>query len=273
MTPARADLHTHTVFSDGSYTPEALVRLARDAGLGAIAITDHDSVAGIEPALAAGSAAGIEVIPAIELSAEYEGRELHILGYFLDHTSPRLTAALRELVHNRIERVHAMVGKLRDLDVDLSAEAVFEFARGAPPGRLHVAQALLKKGYIASLPEAFNKYIGDRSPAYVCGFKFSPREAIDLLRGCGGVAVLAHPYLIRNDALIPELAGYGLSGLEVYYPEHSQSVINFYLELARRLGLAATGGSDFHGHAKPDVPLGIITIPYELVDALRKKKP
>jgi predicted metal-dependent phosphoesterase TrpH len=273
MSPAQADLHTHTICSDGTFSPEELVRHAGEKGLAAIAVSDHDSVAGIPRAMEATGSAEVEIIPAIELSAESESQEIHILGYFIDYTAPGLLRALGELVQDRVARVHAMIKKLHHMGVALSADSVFAIAAGAPPGRMHIAQALMQNGYVASLPEAFTKYIGDRAGAYVCGFRLSPKQAIGLLRGAGGVAVLAHPYLIKNDALIPELVAHGLSGLEVYYPEHTQSTVNFYLQMARRLDLAVTGGSDFHGQLKPDVPLGSVTIPYELVDALRRRKP
>jgi hypothetical protein len=269
----RADLHTHTVFSDGTCTPEALVRLAADLGLAAIAVSDHDSVAGIPDAMTEADKVGIEVIPAVELSAELADQEIHILGYCIDHTAACLRQALTELVANRVERIHTMVGKLRLMGIELSAQDVFAVAEKGPPGRMHIAQALLNAGYITSLSEAFAKYIGDTSPAYVCGFRLSPQKAITLLRDSGGVAVLAHPYLIKNDSLIPELVTHGLAGLEVYYPEHTQAMTNFYRELASRYDLIATGGSDFHGRVKPNTPLGSVTVDYDVVDALKLRRP
>jgi predicted metal-dependent phosphoesterase TrpH len=269
----QADLHAHTVFSDGTYTPQELVEHARVCGLDAIAICDHDSVGAIPAALTVAQGNGLEVIPAIEMSAEYAAQEVHILGYFIDYTSADLRRTLETLTQNRIERVQVMVERLRQLGVGLKSQDILDFAGKAAPGRMHVAQVMVRQGFVASLGEAFARYIGDKSPAYVCGFRLSPRDAIQILRDIGGVAVLAHPYVIRNDALIPELVSYGLAGLEVYYPEHTQSMVNFYLELARRYDLAITGGSDFHGAVKPDVPLGAVKIPYTLVEALRERKP
>ncbi|MDD5155499.1 MAG: PHP domain-containing protein [Candidatus Omnitrophica bacterium] len=267
-----ADLHTHTLFSDGTYTPQGLVEEALKQGLDAVSITDHDNVCGIAPALEAAKHSGPEVIPGIELSAEYNCREVHILGYFIDYGSQRLAKELAVLKNNRISRIHKIVEKLDASGIKLEAQSIFDIAASGTPGRMHVALAMVKQGAAGSVYEAFEKYIGDKGPAYVCGFRFSPLEAIRLIRECGGVAVLAHPYLIDDDELIPQLVKSGLQGLEVYYPEHTQSMVNFYLSLARQHNLAVTGGSDFHGKLKPQVKIGSIKIPYELVEELRKLK-
>ena len=265
-----ADLHLHTTFSDGALSCEELILRAVNSGLSAVAIADHDTVAGVALAKEAGLKNNVEVISAVELTAEHEGAEIHLLGYLLDCDSRPLLEKLEFLKKNRIERIYKMSEKLeKEMDVVLDPEKVFSLAKKGTVGRLHVAQAMVKAGLVNSIYEAFNKYIGDRCPGYVSGFKLSPLDAINLVKSSGGVPVLAHPYTLRRDELIPEFVKMGLMGLEVYYSEHSQGMINFYLDLVKKYGLLATGGSDFHGDAKPDVKLGAIKIPYELVEKLK----
>lgn len=263
------DLHLHTLFSDGTYTPEELVKKSAKVGLSAISVVDHDTIDGILPAVMAARAEGIEVIPGIELSSDYEGLEVHILGYCFDPESNDLKSKLALLRQNRIERVYKMVDKLKGLGIKLEAQAVFDIGGEGTVGRLHIARAMVNDGVVRSTAEAFQKYIGDKCPAYVCGFRFSPLEAIKLIRDIGGVAVLAHPYLLRSDELIRQFVGFGIMGLEVYYPEHTQSMINLYLELAKEYNLLVTGGSDCHGKAKPDVKIGLVRLPYRLVEKLK----
>lgn len=267
-----ADLHLHTVFSDGTYTPEELIIKAQAKGLSAIAIVDHDTVNGLKQAFDVARLKKIEVLPGLELTAEYEGIEVHILGYLIDYKRKILTEKLAFLNKNRIERIYKITDKLQELGVNLKAESVFDIAQNGTPGRLHVARALVKEGFVSSIFEAFNKYIGDRCPGNVLGFKLSPCEAIKLIRDSGGIPVLAHPYIIKRDELIPQFVEFGLMGLEVYYPEHTQSMINFYLSLAKEYNLLVTGGSDCHGNAKPEIKLGLIKIPYELVEKLKEAK-
>lgn len=267
-----ADLHVHTLASDGTYGPAQLVKESIKRKLAAIAIVDHDTLEAISAATAEAIGEDLEIIPGIELTAQHEGQEVHILGYFLDYRDEALLKKLISLRQNRVERVHKIVKNLAGLGVNLDAKTVFGISGESTVGRMHIARALVKEGHVANIPEAFRKYIGDRSPAYVLGFYLSVPDAIKMIKDAGGVAVLAHPYLLRNDALITEFAGYGLQGMEIYYPEHSQSMINFYLELAKKLNLAVTGGSDFHGSAKPDIKLGMVKIPLELVEKLRRLK-
>jgi len=265
-----ADLHVHTSESDGTLTAGQLVKKALSCGLSAIAIVDHDTVGAIAEAQAASKGTDLEVIAGIELTAQYEKQEIHILGYFLDCQNKALLEKLSVVQLNRIERVHKIVKNLSDQGVELKAQDVFDISGKGTVGRMHIAKALVKAGIVVNTAEAFRKYIGDKSPAYVLGFNLSPSEAIGLIHGAGGVAVLAHPHILHNDELISEFASYGLDGIEVYYPEHSQSMINFYLDLAKKLNLLVTGGSDFHGSVKPDIKLGMIKIPIHLVDKLRR---
>ncbi len=267
-----ADLHLHTIFSDGTYTPKQLIQEAAKVGLSVIAVADHDNIDAIAPTLEESRGKKIEVLPAVELSAEYEGCEIHILGYLIDYNNKHLKDKLAFLRRNRIERIYKMVDKLAGIGVNLKPEAIFALAESATVGRLHVARAMLKEGLIKSTAEAFQRYIGDRSPAYVCGFKLSPLNAINLIKDSGGIPVLAHPYLIKDENLIPNLVKHGLMGLEVYYPEHSKSAVKHFLNLAKKFNLLVTGGSDCHGKAKPEVKIGSIKIPYDLVKKLKEAK-
>jgi len=267
-----ADLHTHTIESDGTYTPLQLVRKAIARGLSAVAIVDHDTVGAIAEALGEAQGTGLEIIPGIELTAQQDYQEVHILGYFLDYQDKQLLQKLQLVQLSRVTRVYKIVENLKKLGLELNPQTVFDISGRGTVGRMHIARALVQDGWVDSTAEAFRKYIGDKSPAYVLGFCFSPAEAIKLIRDAGGVAVLAHPFMLHNDALITEFVQCGLQGLEVYYPEHSQSLVNFYLDLAKQLNLLVTGGSDFHGSAKPNIALGAIKIPWELVEQLRQAK-
>lgn len=265
-----ADLHLHTVFSDGTYTPQELISESAKRGLSAISVVDHDTIDGIEPALEIAKLEDIEVLPGIELSAEYDGFEVHILGYLIDYKNKKLIEKLESLKKNRVERIYKIVDKLKGMGLVLEAESVFNIARYGTVGRLHVARAMVSAGLVSSIAEAFRKYIGDKCPAYVCNFRFSPVETIRLIKEANGIPVLAHPYTLNKDDLIPQLVNDGLMGLEVYYPEHSQGMVNFYLGLVKKYNLLATGGSDCHGSAKPEVKIGSVKIPYDLVEKLKQ---
>jgi predicted metal-dependent phosphoesterase TrpH len=267
-----ADLHLHTVYSDGTFTPARLIAESKKAGLSCIAVVDHDTVEGIAQSIDAARPEDIEVLPGIELTAELEGKEVHILGYLIDYNSKALINKLQELKRIRVERVHKIVEKLKESGIDIDPELIFELAQDGTVGRLHIARALVKDGLVSNVYEAFQKYIGDRGPAYVCGFRFNPKEAVKFIKDAGGIPVLAHPYSLNNDDLILQFIEYGIMGLEIHYPEHSQSMVNYYFGIAKKHGLLVTGGSDCHGDAKPDVLIGCIKIPYELVERLKEAK-
>jgi len=267
-----ADLHVHTIHSDGTYTCAQLVRESIIRGISVLAIVDHDTTEAIAEAQVKAQGEDLEIIPGIELTAQHENQEIHILGYFLDYQNKELLERLKLVQLNRIQRVYKIVENLEGLGIKLNPETVFGISGKATVGRMHIARALVKGGLVGSTTEAFRRYIGDKSPAYVLGFRLTVPEAIKLIQAAGGVAVLAHPYMLHNDALITEFKGYGLEGIEVHYPEHSQAMVNFYLELAKKLNLLVTGGTDFHGSAKPEIKLGMIKIPLELVEKLRQAK-
>jgi 3',5'-nucleoside bisphosphate phosphatase len=267
-----ADLHLHTSFSDGTYTPLELIRAAGNAGLSAIAVVDHDTVEAIDPSLDAAVASGMEVIPGIELTAVYEGLEVHILGYLIDYKDRQFLERLKALKANRIERIYRIAEKLKEMGVNLDPAAVFDIAGKGSVGRLHVARAMVAEGIVSTVAGAFQQYIGDRCPAYVLGFKLSVAEAVSMIKSVGGIPVLAHPYTLNKDETLYQIIGAGVMGIEAYYPEHSQSMINFYLNIAEKYNLLVTGGSDCHGSAKPEIKVGLIKLPYTFVEGLKKAK-
>ncbi|MFH1622108.1 MAG: PHP domain-containing protein [Candidatus Omnitrophota bacterium] len=266
-----ADLHLHTNFSDGTFTPEQLVKVTKNVGLACIAITDHDCISGIEPAIREADN-DLEVIPGIELTAEIDSAEIHILGYFIDHNSNSLEQELDKINLIRRKRVYGILEKLKSLGMDLKPEDVFEISGLGSVGRLHIARAMQKRGFISNIYEAFSKYIGDKGPAYVGKFSLTPQDAIKLILEVKGIPVLAHPHIYNSDELIPSFVKAGLRGIEVYYPEYSEVVIRYYAQIADKYNLLVTGGSDCHGDAKPNIAVGKISIPYELVERLKKEK-
>lgn len=243
------DLHLHTTASDGRLTPEELVDLAAERGLSVIAITDHDTVEGIDHALKqAERYPGLKVVPGIELSTHAPGNELHLLGYFIDHHNPELLDVCRSMRSDRTERAQAMVEKLNALDIPVKWERVCQIAGESNIGRPHIARALLEGGYIQSFEEAFELYLAQGKPAYVERFKITPVEAIQLVIRCGGLPVMAHPLTVKNySGMIAELSAAGLEGIEVYYKDFDRDQRNRLLALAQKLNLVATGGSDYHG--------------------------
>lgn len=265
-----ADLHLHTHFSDGTFSPEQLVEEAKKASLSAIAVTDHDCVLGINPAKDAANGA-LEIIPGIELSAEIDSNEIHILGYFIDQNFPPLVTELVKINEIRRNRIYDILDKLRKLGIDLDPQDVFNIAGRGSVSRLHIARAMFNRGVISNIYEAFARYIGNDGPAYVGNFSLTPKEAIQLILAAKGVPVLAHPHNSSCDELIPGFVRVGLKGLEVYYPEYSEVITRYYLQIANKYGLLVTGGSDCHGDAKPDVKVGKVSIPYELVEKLKQQ--
>ena len=266
-----ADLHLHTNFSDGTFSPAQLVEEAKKAGLSCIAVTDHDCVLGIQPALdSAGDS--LEVIPGIELTAEINSSEMHILGYFIDQNSPPLLTELDKINEIRKNRIYEILDKLKGLGIDLDPQDVFSIAGKGSVGRLHIARAMFNKGAITNIYEAFSRYIGNKGPAYVGKFSLSPKEAIKLILEAKGVPVLAHPNNYNCDEFIPSFVRVGLKGLEVYYPEYSDTITRHYLQIAEKYGLLVTGGSDCHGDAKQEVKVGKISIPYGLVEKIKEQR-
>ena len=275
----RIDLHLHTTYSDGSHSPDEIVQFARDAGVTALAITDHDTVEGLPEAIAAGEPAGIEIIPGIELSSRYEGRDTHILGYFFDWQDTTLQTRLIEQRANRDQRNPLVVEKLNQLGLDLTYDEVKTKAGVGSIGRPHIASVLVDKGYVASTKEAFDRYLAEASPAYVERKSPDSSEVITWIREAGGVPVLAHPHWTKCKGpelieMCSALKEAGLMGIEVFYSTHTKRQTSEYLELARKLDLLMTGGSDFHGTAKPGIYVGRgkgdLKVTDKLLEPLRK---
>ena len=266
-----ADLHIHSNFSDGIDTPEEIVKQSAAVGLKTIALTDHDTVAGIERALAAGEQSKVEVIPGIEFTTENPRSEVHILGYFMDRHSAELAEVLTKIQQGRIDRIYEIVKKLKALGLEIEPDDVFAFSGKSSPGRPHVARALMRKGIVTNFKEAFNRFLDFRSPAYVPHYRLAPVEAVQLVKKAGGIPVFAHPVISNCDEIIPELAAAGLRGLEIYYPGYYADQIDHYLAIAAKHDLLATGGSDYHGSDAKDMKLGDHTIPDELVEKLKNE--
>lgn len=268
------DLHVHTTASDGRLTSQEVIEEAVSLRLEGLAITDHDAVLGLEPAqrYIAENQVPLDFIPGIEINTDVDRYDVHVLGYFIDYHNDQLIHRLLELREARRKRTLKMVKKLNDLGLKIQAERVSELARGGTIGRPHIARALVEKNYVVSIQEAFDKLISRGKPGYVPRYKFLPEEAIRLIKGAGGVPVLAHPGLIGNDQLLEQLLPLGFEGIEVYYPEHSKAEIKKYHRLAQENSLLVTGGSDYHG--TPGVyheQLGSAQATKEQVDLLRQR--
>jgi hypothetical protein len=276
------DLHTHTTASDGTLTPTELVRLAAESGLDAIAVTDHDTFQGVAEAMEAGRRFGVEVIPGTELSLESpEGAGwIHVVALWLPERADELQKALDWVIEGRANRNREIVAKLRTLGVNISYDAVVARATGTV-GRPHFAQELMALGVCSSMDEAFRVWVGDNGRAYVPKRKLTPEQAFPLLSDIGATSILAHPFALRlnypeTEKVIRRLKELGLDGMEVFYSEHSEADTKAYGEMADRLGLLKSGGSDFHGANKPEIKLGVgrgnLNIPYEVLEKMKEDR-
>lgn len=245
-----ADLHTHTVYSDGRYTPESLVETCLERHLKAVAVTDHDAVEGIAPAMRAAEGTGLEVVAGIELGAPYGSGELHIVGLFIDWEQPGFAQALKKIRQGRRARVVEAVRRLGRLGLYVNLRKLVEEAEPAIPGRVHLARALQESGAVPTTKVAFQRYLGNGMPAHVPRLYPSYEEAIRIIHLAGGVAVYAHPLLSGEDGLIPAMAEAGLDAIEAQHPYHSPSVERRYRNFCERYGLLPGGGSDCHGHGQ-----------------------
>jgi predicted metal-dependent phosphoesterase TrpH len=271
---AGIDLHTHTDRSDGTFTPTELVGHAAERGLAVVALTDHDTTAGLEEAVSAGLAAGVDVVPGVELSAEHRGASVHVLSYWMDPGDADLQAELSRLRDDRFRRGELMVERLRELGMPISFERVREIAQGGNIVRPHVAQAMVEAGVVRSEEEAFERWIADGRPAHVPKHALDPVEAVRLIRAAGGMCVLAHPGMWGDqtsvpDGLIEAMADEGMHGLEVDHTDHTPEQRERYRALADRLHLVATGGSDCHGTRYDPIRLGTTRCDPDAFAALR----
>ena len=265
------DLHLHTTFSDGTYSPEELAAEARRFSLVAVALTDHDTVEGCERMRAACTREGIEFIPATELTAEIDGIELHMLGYFLDVENQALLKAMRRFQQGRQDRIREIVKRLRKLHVPVEEEEVFALANCKSPGRPHVARVLIQRKVCATLDEAFERFLKKNRPGWVPKEKISATDALEMIHHAGGLAVLAHPGLARSEEAIPSLIDAGLDGLECFHTKHSASASEYYVGVAEEHNLVVTGGSDCHGMNKGKPLIGTIKLPYDYVRQLKER--
>jgi 3',5'-nucleoside bisphosphate phosphatase len=256
-----ADLHLHTLFSDGTFTPEELAARGGEVGLAAMSLTDHDTVEGCERMAQACRTLGIEFIVGTELTAEFEDKEVHLLGYFLDLHNAKLLAEIKKFQEVRQTRIHEMTARLNKINIPLRAETVFALANCRSPGRPHVARALVQEGLCPSMEEAFDRYLKKGRRAWVPKCKISALDAIALIHQAGGLAVIAHPALNHYDEMIPLLAAQGVDGLECFHTKHTVKMSNRYLIMAARLNLLVTGGSDCHGYSKGQPLIGGVKLP------------
>jgi len=276
------DLHIHTSASDGTFSPREIVKLAKEKGLKAIGITDHDTIDGNKEAIKEGKEIGLEVVPGVEISVEWEGRPVHILGYYIDLENESLKSTLQNLIDFREERNPQIIKRLNSLGLNISYEDVKMIAGdGTAIGRPHFAQVLVEKGYVKNGDEAFRKYLKRGASAYVEKKRLTPREGIQLIKNAFGITVLAHPFNIDGiknrdlERVIFQFKGMGIEGLEVFYPLFNPQQTLQLKTFAEKHGLYITGGTDFHGAQKPNIQLGSgfgdLRVPYELVARMKEK--
>ncbi len=274
MAHGLADLHIHTYYSDGFWSPAQVVeRVVAEGDLTVIAITDHDITGGVAETRAAAAPHGIEVVSAIEASATTDRRPIHILGYFVDIDDPAFLAEQERVAGMRVERMRKMVAKLAAYGIEVDMDELLAFAHRGIVGRLHLAHFLVRQGAVASLEEAFGRYLADDRPCYVPIGSNTPKGAIEMILQAGGVPVLAHPALSQVDELIPAMVRDGLRGIEVWHGAHSPQQSRYYASLAKKHGLLVSGGSDCHGPGKGEVFIGKVKIGLEVVEALREAAP
>lgn len=272
MTERTADLHTHTIHSDGALSPRELIVRAKNAGLDAISITDHDTINALEEAASLSAELGVEVIPGVELSTNCGGNEVHILGYFFDVTDENLRESLTVFREERLKRVERIVDKLNRMNIPLTVESVLAEAGNGAVGRPHVANALVNEGHASSYQQAFNKYIGDGRPAFEKKSVVSPEETVRLIADAGGLSFLAHPGRSVDEATLTSLIKAGIDGIEVRHPSHTPDLVRYYRGIVNQYYLLESGGSDFHGGLKnDDQQFGQVTIPFSTVDAMRRR--
>ncbi|MDI6604840.1 MAG: PHP domain-containing protein [Thermoanaerobacteraceae bacterium] len=267
-----ADLHIHSTASDGTNSPSEIVKLAKEKGLNTISLTDHDTVDGIEEALKKANELNIEIIPGIELNSNDGEQEVHMLGYFINYKDNKLKSRLKKIIDSRIVRANTIIEKLNNLNISITMKDVLEFANEKFIGRPHIARAMIKKNYVKTVKEAFEKYIGEGGPAYVPRtYRLYPQDSIKYIIEAGGIPVLAHPVLLKDKNIISNLMNNGLKGIEVYHSKQSSEESKYYYKFALENNLVITGGSDFHGiEVDGKDLLGTIKLDYKYVELLKE---
>jgi len=265
-----ADLHVHSKFSDGTFTPEEIFKYAKKKEISAVSITDHDTIAGIEIAVTAAEKLKFDFIPGIEFSVNWK-KPVHILGYFIDHKNQKLCDALAISLEFRVGRVKKIIEQLKKYGLPVDYDELTNFVKMTTPGRPHIAQYLQSKKIIKTFDDAFRLYLTPGKPGYVEKHKLDLKDTVDLINSAGGVVVLAHPMSLHDDNAVEEIIkGGGIEGIEAYYTGHSANDVLHYLKLAEKYKLIVTGGSDCHGKAKEEVYLGKIKLKYEYVERLKE---
>ena len=264
------DLHIHSIFSDSDADIESIFSQALNRQLRCIAITDHDTVSGLKQARRYSEESGIELIDAIELSAQHDDREVHILGYFIDPENKVLTEELIQIKDLRHKRLRWMAERLYSLGLDVDVDELFAQIGEAIPTRLHLAIYLINKNIVKSLKEAFKKYLSPGKPAYKSRFKHSVKEIAGIIKEAGGISVLAHPHILSQQSLIEDFVACGIRGLEVVYPSMSAAKSSFYQNLAVKHNLFKSGGSDAHGSYKKFIAIGDVGIDYAWVQEMKR---
>jgi 3',5'-nucleoside bisphosphate phosphatase len=264
------DLHIHTVKSDGTCSVEEIFERARGAHIEAIAITDHDTSAGVEEALYMEKKYGVEFVPGVELSAMYSGREVHIVGLYIDWRDRDFAERLVHFQKKRAERSKKIIKKLKEHGININYEELYEITDNmGNTGRLHIARLLTGKKYVKNIKEAFEKYLSEGAPAYVEKEKITVKEGIELIQKVGGVAILAHPGSLNKDEMISKWREAGLDGIEVFHPDHSVTEMGEYLDIAKNNNLLVSGGSDFHGSHRAG-GIGEVKLPFEFFEKIRE---
>jgi hypothetical protein len=267
----KVDLHMHTTYSDGFYTPAEILDKAKENGFDAISITDHDSISGIEEATIIGKEMGIEVISGVEISSEHNGKEVHILGYFIDPLDEEFKKYLNFFREERIKRAERIVKKLNSIGLNLTFDDILAISKSSTIGRPHIARAMVEKGLVSSYHEAFNKYIGNGCPAYEKKVHISPESVYKIITDAGGLSFIAHPGYMPEETL-KELIESGVDGIEVYHPSHSMQKNKFYKGIVSEYFLLESGGSDYHGGPRNDDDnFGRFYASYSVLDAMRKR--
>ena len=275
----RGFLHTHSTFSDGTFTPLQLVKYAEEKGLKAFAITDHDTTEGIKEAKSIET--NVEVISGVEISTRYDKKEIHIVGLYVNENDADLNKQLKYYREKRVTRNFEILEKLNSLGVDITIDDVKESCTGDVISRAHIAKALVSKGFVGSYTEAFDRYLGDNKCAYVPRETLNYEESMELITKAGGVPVLAHPLLYKMsdtnlENMMVKLRQKGLKAVEVYYSTHSNSDTQHVMAMANRVGLIYSGGSDFHGATKPKIDIGTgmgkLAVPYEILEKIRGER-
>jgi 3',5'-nucleoside bisphosphate phosphatase len=267
------DLHLHTTASDGLLEPQTLVQMAWQAGIRTLSVTDHDTVAALADVQAAADALEMDFVPGIEVTAVHEGRDVHVLGYFMDRANGILATFLEKQRADRVRRVHAMADRLAEIGKPIGRD---EFTTAGVPGRSLgrplVAKALVKAGHAADVRQAFEQLIGEGRPAFIPRVGASPADVIDIIGRAGGVASLAHPGILRRDDLIPGLIDAGLAALEAFHSDHDEKTTEHYLGMADRCGVLVSGGSDYHGDKeRRRAAFGTIGLPPERFERLKAR--